>query len=290
MKRRTLLAVLPALAAAPEPQLPLLNHFYATVDAQTYAAIEASSFLREQFAPFEQRTTVRNDSTYSGLYLYGTSVYFEFFEAGKGDRKAGDAGFALGLENSTGSGTLRAKWQKLRPSLTSMVTRQLDGQPIDWFLLTSFEETRAVSVVDGLRVFAMQYAPGFVKRWNPASRNSILQRDILAAYCERLKLSKLRRSSLLNDADRIEISGPAAGHRIRAQQLEAVGWKVEYNADSILCTGPNATVLLRATPQIIGVTAIHFSLKKQPKPSTLKIGSTTLQLLPNRRALWTLQP
>ena len=171
-----------------------------------------------------------------------------------------------------------------------MVTRQLDGQPIDWFLLTSFEETRAVSVVDGLRVFAMQYAPDFVKRWNSTSPNSILQRDILAAYCERLKLSKLRRSSLLNDADRIEISGPAAGHRIRAQQLEAVGWKVEYNADSILCTGPNATVLLRATPQIIGVTAIHFSLKKQSNPSTLKIGSTTLQFLPNRRAVWTLQP
>ena len=290
MKRRTLLAVLPALAATPDSQLPPLNHFYATVDAPTYAAIEASSFLREQFAPFEQRTTVRNDSTYSGLYLYGTSVYFELFEAGKGERKTGDAGFALGLENSTGSGTLRAKWQKLRPSLTSMVTRQLDGQPIDWFLMTSFEETRAVPAVEGLRVFAMQYAPGFVKRWNPASPNSILQRDILAAYCDRLKLTKLRQSSLLNDVDRIEISGPVAGHRLRAQQLEAAGWKVEYNADSILCTGPNATVQLRATPQIIGVTAIHFALKKQPTPSTFTIGSTTLQLLPNRRAIWTLQP
>ena len=52
MKRRTLLAVLPVFAAAPEPQLPLLNHFYATVNAQTYADKESYSFLREQFAPF----------------------------------------------------------------------------------------------------------------------------------------------------------------------------------------------------------------------------------------------
>ncbi len=290
MKRRTLLAVLPALAAKPDEQVPLLNHFYATVDAQTYAAIEGSSFLREQFAPFEQRTTVRNDSTYSGLYLYGTNVYFEFFEADKGERKTGDAGFALGIENAEGSAALRAKWQRLRPSLTTMITRQLDGQPLDWFLMTSFEETRAVSAVDGLRVFSMQYAPGFAKRWNPAGRSSILQRDILAAYCERLKLSKLRQSTMLHDADRIEISGPAEGHHVRAQQLQAAGWKVETNADTILCTGPNASVLLRNTPQIIGVTAIHFSLRQQPDPTTLKIGNTTLQLLPNRRALWTLHP
>lgn len=290
MKRRTLLAVLPAFAATPDEQVPLLNHFYATVDAQTYAAIKASSFLRDQFAPFEQRTTVRNDSTYSGLYLYGTRVYFEFFEAGKGERKTGDAGFALGIENAGGSAVLRAKWQRLRPSLTTMITRQLDGQPLDWFLMTSFEESRAVSAVDGLRVFSMQYAPEFAKRWNPSGRSSILQRDILAAYCERLKLSRLRQSAMLNDVDRIEISGPAEGHRVRAQQLEAAGWKVESSADIILCTGPNASVLLRTTPQIIGITAIHFSLRQQPRPTTLKLGNTTLQILPNRRALWTLQP
>ena len=291
MKRRTLLAVLPALAAKPDEQVPLLNHFYATVDAQTYAAIEGSSFLREQFAPFEQRTTVRNDSTYSGLYLYGTNVYFEFFEADQGERKTGDAGFALGIENSVGSDLLRAKWHKLRPSITSMITRQLDGKAIDWFQMTSFEETRAVSAVDGLRVFAMQYAPGFAKRWNPAGPDSILQHDILAAYCERLNLAKRRASSMMNDADRIEISGPAAGHRVRAQQLEAAGWKVESRADTTLCTGPNASVLLRTTPAIIGVTAMHFTLKGQPgKPSTMRIGNSTLQILPNRRALWTLQP
>ena len=288
MKRRTLLAVLPALAATPALQVPLLNHFYASVDAESYAAIAASAFLREHFAPFEQRTTVRNDSTYSGLYFYGSSIYFEFFEAGKGERKAGDAGFALGIEKSGASADLRSKWQSLQPSVSAMVTRQLDGQPIDWFRMTSFDETRAVSAVEGLRVFAMEYAPGFVKRWNPSSPDSILQSDILAAYCERLKLTKLRQSSLLKDVDRIEISGPPAGHRLRAQQLEAAGWKVESTADALLCTGANAAVLLRSNARIIGVTAIHFSTKKQHKPSSFKIGNTSFNLLPNRRALWTL--
>jgi len=139
--RRELLAFPFALQSAAAPRI-LLNHFYATVDRATYRAIAADTFLQQQFAPFEERTTVRSDSTYSGLYFYGDQTYFEFFEENQGGRKPGDAGLALGSEDPGGSAWLKAQWGKLRPSINTMTTRQLDGSAIDWFETTSFQETR----------------------------------------------------------------------------------------------------------------------------------------------------
>ena len=286
LKCRSFLAAASLLGAQPRPLTTLLNHFYATVDSQTYAAIESNPFLKNSFAPFEKRTTVRNDSTYSGLYFYGDQTYFEFFEENTGDRKPGDAGLALGLEQSDGSSRLRLDWQKLRPSITSMVTRQLEGQPIDWFQMTSFEETRAISVVPGLRLFAMQYAPDFVRRWNPTTPNTILQRDILTAYCAKLGLDTVRERTLLRDVKRIEIASPEAGIRIRTAQLEAAGWTLKPGKDSILAVGPNAEALFRFSPGIVGITSIEFSLKRSSPPAKHQIGATTLEILPGKRALW----
>lgn len=286
MKRRTFLAATAIVGAQPRPVATLLNHFYATVDSQTYSAIEAHSFLRERFAPFEKRTTVRNDSTYSGLYFYGDQTYFEFFEANTGDRKPGDAGLALGLEETDGSERLRMVWQRLRPSITSMVTRNLNNEPIDWFQMTSFEETRANSAVEGLRLFAMQYAEQFVRRWNPASPNTIHQRDVLHAYCEKLKLGMLRQRSLLRNVTRIELAAPEPGIQIRTAQLEAAGWKLRKSMDSIVALGANAEILFHFAPANEGITSIEFSLKRSSPPTKHQIGSTTLEILPGNRALW----
>jgi hypothetical protein len=278
------------LASAASPLPPLLNHFYATVSPQTYAAIEASSFLRDTFAPFEKRTTVRNDSTYSGFYFYGQQTYFEFFEENQGDRKPGDAGLALALESASGSATLRASWQQLRPSLTTMVTRQLDGQAVDWFEMTSFEETRAISAVEGLRLFAMQYAPGFAQRWHPAGPTSIARNAILAAYCAKLQLTRQRESCLLQDVSHIEIAAPEPGVRLRAAQLQAAGWKLKPASGSIDCLGFKSSIRFRFAPKPIGVTRIEFSLQRNHPRGETSIGSTLLSFNGRRRAVWLLRP
>ncbi len=276
MTRRSLAPVLLSpLAAAPAPKL---NHFYATVDSESYAAIEASAFLREQFAPFEKRTTVRNDGTYSGLYFYGTETYFEFFEAGKGGRKPGDAGLALGIETPGGSAALQAQWQKLQPSVTANVTRQLDGKPIDWFDMTSFEDdTRERSTVDGFRLFAMEYNRHFLKNWLPSAPDSIRMADVLAGYCNKLGLAEVRRTSILDDADLLHLSGPAPGLHLRARQLAAAGWP------------PNTPVRLTPAPKHIGYTRLEFRLKSPQKSATMPFGTTTLRI-DGRRAVWTLVP
>ena len=274
---------LPVLAAAPAG----LNHFYATVDAETYAAIEASPFLREQFAPFEKRTTVRNDSTYSGLYFYGLGTYFEFFEEGQGERKKGDAGVALGVEEAGGSEQLRAQWNALRPAVVTKVTRQVDGAATDWFRMTSFEETRANSAVPGLRLFAMEYAPTFLKVWGAGPEGSIRMADILGAYCDKLGLAETRKNAKLANVSRVEIAGPAAGLELRAKQLEMAGWKVARRRGGVWeCVGPNATVVLRPAPVPQSVRRVEFQLQYPYNGPDLRLGSSMLRFR-ERTAVWT---
>lgn len=278
---------LPAAAFAAGLPPILLNHFYATVDARTYAAIEASDFLKTQFAPFEKRTTVRNDSTYSGLYFYGDQTYFEFFEENQGDRKPGDAGVALGIESAGGSEALREVWSTLRPSVVTTVTRQLEGQPLDWFRMTSFEETRAQSAVTGLRLFSMEYAPEFVSRWHAPAAKSITQRAILTAYCDKLKLSAVREAGMLGNVEQLEISCLRESIDVRVQQLAMAGWKISLASARVTATGPNARVIFTYAPRPIGVTRVTFKLKRRHDPRQIAIGATQLEVQ-GGQAIWTL--
>lgn len=287
LTRRSLLTSVAATALAKTTGLPKLNHFYATVDSATYAAIGGSSFLHQQFAPFERRTTVRNDSTYSGLYFYGIETYFEFFEENTGDRKPGDAGVALGLESPGASEHLREAWEKIQSSRTTVVTRQLNGQPLEWFRMTSFEETRAQSIVEGLRLFSMEYMPGFVSAWQPPAAPLITQQAILSAYCAKLDLLAVRRSSMLDNVKRLVIAAPEPGVRLRSRQLQAAGWNVKPRGRGIDCTGPNAKIEFRFADRPLGVREIEFSLKRNVPGTVRQLGSSTLETA-GRRAIWRL--
>src|ERR1043166_8884463 len=97
-----------------------LNHFFVVLDHDTYAAIDANAFLTREFAPFERRTTVRNDRSYTGVYFYGTNTYFEFFDA---TTQKGTAGIAFSPEMP---GAIEAE-------VPSLITRKLGDAQAPWF-------------------------------------------------------------------------------------------------------------------------------------------------------------
>jgi hypothetical protein len=58
-----------------------LNHFYLIVDSSTYRDIVESDFIKNEFAHFEERTTVVGEGeSCSGAHVYGENTYFEFFD------------------------------------------------------------------------------------------------------------------------------------------------------------------------------------------------------------------
>ena len=104
-----------------------LNHFYVVVDAPTYEAARTSPFLTREFAPFEARTTVRNDKSYTGIYWYGRRTYFELFEPGE-QGPAGASGLALGVEEPEASALVKQRWED---ALGSGRRRPRDAQDRD---------------------------------------------------------------------------------------------------------------------------------------------------------------
>src|ERR1022692_1746348 len=83
---------------------PGLNHFYVILDHDTFTAIEQNAFLKEQFAVFEKRTTVRTDRTYTGIYFYGHQTYFEMLDATTADPNLGHGGMAFGNDGDAAAG------------------------------------------------------------------------------------------------------------------------------------------------------------------------------------------
>jgi len=101
-----------------------LNHFYVVIDSATYKEIEQSPFLRRELAVTEQRTTVRTDRSYTGLYFYGTNTYFEFFDvASDTSRQVGFSGIALGVDQS---GELQAVAKELSAEHRAPARQEMD--------------------------------------------------------------------------------------------------------------------------------------------------------------------
>ena len=154
-----------------------LNHFYLVIDSATYKDIEQSAFLRREFAVTEQRTTVRTDRSYTGLYFYGTNTYFEFFDvAGDTSRQLGDSGIAFGVDQP-------AELEALGASLDQkLITRQYNSKQIPWFYAA---EHKDLPIDSSLGVWLMEYHPSFLDEWNPqpgASNQGTNRRQILQRY------------------------------------------------------------------------------------------------------------
>ena len=152
-----------------------LNHFYVVVDAETAAAVQASEFVTGEFAPFERRTTQRNDTSYTGVYWYGRRTYFELFEPGA-QGPLGTSGLALGVEERGASAAVKLAWAAAPGAAAGgPVTRKTEADEVPWFEMTYAPE------IPGLRVWLMEYHRDFLARWHPAltPARSIARADVL---------------------------------------------------------------------------------------------------------------
>ena len=178
-----LLGVLtPRQAKSKRPPV-FLNHFYVVLDSPTYKDIEQSAFLRREFAVTEQRTTVRTDMTYTGLYFYGTNTYFEFFDvAGDRSTQIGFSGIALGVDRA---GELQSVGKELSPHFSmdqETITRQYNGKQVPWFHAGKLKDFPLGS---SLAVWFMEYLPHFLNEWNPqpnSSNQGMSRKQILQRY------------------------------------------------------------------------------------------------------------
>jgi hypothetical protein len=235
----------------PLPFPILLNHFYLVLDSVTYAAFEGDRFLREEFAVSEQRTTVRTDRTYTGLYFYGANTYFEFFDVAKDPGyRVGDSGIAFGVEQPGAVGSLENRMDVDPPTL---VTRQLGNTQVPWFFML---KSLDLPVESGISTWIMEYHPRFLSEWHPEAEGSnagIRRKQILQRYAA--TLNGLPAQPYLQDVVQITL---ATGKEVTSRLVEECkqfGYRSRTDGDTAVLEGPEIT--LRLAPETRSLRGIH---------------------------------
>lgn len=269
-------AVVSASSAAERAPAVPLNHFYVVVDAATYEAARSSEFLIREFAPFEARTTVRNDSSYTGIYWYGRRTYFELFEPGA-QGPVGASGIALGVEEPGASAAVKQRWQEaLGTAGGGLVTRKTETDEVPWFEMTYAEE------IPGLRVWLMEYHADFLARWyGPLTgARSITRADVLDRYVAKIGQSAKRETALLRDVVGLELALAPAEREALVRQLRAVAWTATDEGGDVVCRGPEGEELRLVAPngERTGILAVNFSLQHEVPPASRLVGSAELRL------------
>jgi len=254
----------PALLALAFAPASGLNHFYVVLDRDTYAAIEQSAFMKEQFATFEKRTTVREDKTYSGIYFYGRQTYLEFLEPSP-ERPLGSSGMAFGGDSAI------EPIEGLKPMT---ITREWNGVKVPWFFMTTPSWEREN---DRFVTWFMTYHPDFLAQWHPAASPSASPQISRAAVLERYKavLPAGTSSPLMDD-----VSGLTLALKTESRPQFEAWTKTIGAAFKVQFVDPGAG--------IEGVRAAEFRLSRAPaKDETIRFGShSTLTLRKDKTATW----
>jgi Family of unknown function (DUF5829) len=256
-----------------------LNHFFVVLDHDTYAAIDANAFLTREFAPFERRTTVRNDRSYTGIYFYGDHTYFEFFAAsGTSTFRKGTDGIAFTPE---ATGAIQALQKKADIEPPELITRKAGEAQVPWFWASDLKGLPADAPVDA---WLMEYHADFLAQWHPEKslgERGIARRSILTRY--KAVLSDAPSHPLFIDVREITLAAdPATIERMTAV-CRQFGYRVE--ADGSL-SGPD--VLLRfvaATSSKRGIVRVVLGVRDAPKRE-LHLGKSVLRFDGHRHAVW----
>jgi len=265
-------------------QFPVfLNHFYLTLDHATYTAIETSEFLRREFAVTEERTTVRKDRTYTGLYFYGANTYFEFFDADKQtQRRVGDSAIAFGVEDPGAS-------EKLGQALGTQpvtITRQLAGVDIPWFLQTM---PKGISLESGISTWVMEYHPRFLPEWHDEAGGGagITRREVLHRY--KAVLTGGPAQPYLTDVVAITLAASAQVTRQMIDLSKIVGYGLKIDGDTAVLHGPDFEIrIVPASGSTHGIHQVSLRLR-QPLTNNreLRLGSNSvLRFHSDGRATW----
>jgi hypothetical protein len=265
-----------------------LNHCFRVLDSVTYRAIEESEFLRSEFAPVEARTTVRTDRTYTGLYLYGSHTYFEFFdEAREPIGEMGHSGLAFGVDEPRALQHVQAQLAPAFPVKQTKVTRQFEDRQIPWFLMMSPENVPAESA---LSIWFMEYHPLFLAEWHPPAEGDAggIRRDqILRRYAAILDETPLH--PVLQDVVGLTIAVDPSTRLFLVELCQRLGYRSHSEGDAALLEGPEITLrLLPETVSARGIQGMTLRVRRVPaSDAVFRFGpASVLSFRDDGTALW----
>jgi catechol 2,3-dioxygenase-like lactoylglutathione lyase family enzyme len=263
--------------AQSQPPPVFLNHFYVVIDSASYAAMQTDKYLTTTFAPFEKRTTVRNDETYTGVYWYGRHTYFEVFEP-PSQGPQGSSGIALSVDGEGESAAIKALWSaSLGETMAAPVTRRTEtGEPL-WFQMTAGPQSSGA-----LRMWLMEYDREFLSRWyaslTPARGKT--RAEVLDRYVAKIGKSGERETAVFGDVTRLVVALDDNDRALLTKHVVPAGWAAKEggSARHAAFRGPNGVTIevVPASGNQRGIIEAEFSVQGEPKPHSSRLGSVWL--------------
>lgn len=270
----------------PEPPVPL-NHFYAVLDSATYNAIKTDETIRRRFSASEERTTVRTDMTYTGLYFYGAYTYFEFFDAANSPvGGGGSVGIIFGGDRP---GVLQALSERLPGEFTfhpEPITRPYDDKQVPWFYVATSKNLKPES---GVNLCVMEYHHRFLAEWNPAIAQSeplVGRNDVLKRYASVLESAPVKQNSEDVVGLSINLGIPAAAKLLELCAL--LGYRCAAEGDATSLEGPGIRIRVTADENSAqGLREIALRVNGWPEEKhEYHFGKSVLLFSNNGQATW----
>lgn len=262
-------------ASGPTPVF--LNHLYLVADEETYSAMLASEFLREDFGVFEERETVRADTSYTGQYFYGERTYFEFLKPST-SFAAGGTGLAFGIEEEGGTVSVSKELERSGiQTFVGPISRGLDGRQVPWFRIMGVERAHASSQLD---LFSLEYDPRFLDGWHvelPPHDGSISRAGVLRRYAALLGGDVGNAAPLFEDVTEVRLALDPAERTRFLEVCHSFGYVLEEAAaGSTISYGPGFRMRLAESPEPGGVTGFSVSLRRPFEHEEMTFGRVTL--------------
>ena len=270
----------PLSSPAPESPAVFLNHFFVVVNPESYAAMRADPYLTGTFAPFEARTTVRADMTYTGAYWYGERSYFEVFEP-PSQGPPGSSGMALSVDAPRGSAAIKTAWtESLGAAETSVVTRRTETAEPTWFHITASRSPV------GLRMWLMEYDRDFLARFYPnlTAARGITRAEVLERYVAKIGRLEGRERTVLRDVTGLRMALDSSDREALIKHLLPAGWKQRGGTSGlVVLDGPEGVVVEveAASATRKGIVEARFSVRGTPAPHAATLGSVRFEVTPS---------
>ena len=285
-----------ALSEAEPPPTVYLNHFFLTLDTQTYKDIEESDFIKKEFAYFEKRTTVvNNEESYSGAYIYGENTYFEFFDESKSQDSSTTglaSAIAFGVEKKDEIKTIQKKLKDYKNSYMVLRTRELNGAQIPWFTMAAvFYGNQGPDVM----TWVMEYHEDFLKKWHPEllpKTPGIRRKDILKRYAAKIEGPGLPGDKTLKDVIEVYIRLNPEDLEVLKEELSVLGFAYSREGNKTKCSGTDVSIVIDPIDGVNGkITGIKMSCRSNKvKDKTFVFGKKSrLVLHEDKTATWTFE-
>jgi len=257
---------------AGRPVPVFLNHLFVVPDAETYAAIRDSEFLSGIFAVGEERTTVRQDMTYTGTYFYGARTYFEFLKPDDATQfSEGGCGIAFGVERVGGLAECAESLKKREvQTFAGPINRKFEEAYVPWFKMMGI-----AMPASPLNLFSLEYEPTFLAQWHPGESTigvGIRRQDVLARYRGVLRE---RLSPMFEDVVEVYLE---LGEEERArfyEVCESFGY-LRSDGDATVIHAPEVRFVVRNSDGPGRITGFRMKLSEPVEREELSFGKARL--------------